>query len=484
MFATPTTDPLPPHSVTRQPRHEYLPAGAQLLAHNPLSVSVLVASLMEPLLAVLVLLLAQVTLSGPVERPIMVLSILTITLLYPGSNRFHERWLNSAVDISVAWIAAISILALCGFATDSFQFFDVQVLRAWLVITPLVQLAAVGVGRQAMRHIAATPEMRRPALIVGAGQLGQRVAEMLDRRKQYGCDLIGHIEDRTLDRCAEPARSRVIGRLESVVSIIRQHDIKDVYITLPLSSQPRITRLLAQLQDSTVSIYFVPDVFGVNLIQGRMRTLDGLPVVSLLESPFIGINRIVKRVSDIVLSVLILLLISPVMLLVAIGVKRSSPGPVIFKQRRHGLDGKEILVYKFRSMRAMDNGTVVKQATRGDPRITTFGAFIRRTSLDELPQFINVLQGRMSIVGPRPHAVAHNDEYRGIIQAYMVRHKVKPGITGWAQVNGLRGETNTIDKMEARVAFDLEYLRNWSLPLDLRIIARTIKISLFDKNAY
>jgi len=185
-----------------------------------------------------------------------------------------------------------------------------------------------------------------------------------------------------------------------------------------------------------------------------------------------------------VLASLILVLISPILLVLAIGVKLSSPGPIIFKQRRNGLDGEEIIVYKFRSMRTLDNGNVVKQATKDDPRITRFGAIIRRTSLDELPQFINVLQGRMSIVGPRPHAVAHNEEYRKLIKAYMVRHKVKPGITGWAQVNGLRGETDTIDKMKARVEYDLEYLRNWSLALDMQIILRTVRLVVFDRHAY
>jgi putative colanic acid biosysnthesis UDP-glucose lipid carrier transferase len=210
-----------------------------------------------------------------------------------------------------------------------------------------------------------------------------------------------------------------------------------------------------------------------------------VPVVGICETPFTGTNMLVKRLSDIVLSSLILILISPVLLAIAIGVKLSSPGPAIFKQRRNGLDGEEIIVYKFRSMRAMDNGPVVKQATKGDPRITPFGAFLRRTSLDELPQFFNVLQGRMSIVGPRPHAVAHNELYRQLIKAYMVRHKVKPGITGWAQVNGQRGETDTVDKMQSRVEYDLEYLRNWSIGFDLQIIARTVKVAFFDRsNAY
>jgi putative colanic acid biosynthesis UDP-glucose lipid carrier transferase len=260
--------------------------------------------------------------------------------------------------------------------------------------------------------------------------------------------------------------------------------VNEVYITLPLGSQPRIVELLAQVQGTTASVFFVPDVFGISIIQGRLQDMNGVPVVGLQETPFTGTNRLVKRVSDLILAIAILVLISPVLLLVAIGVKLTSPGPVIFAQRRNGLDGEEIIVYKFRSMRAADDGAIVPQATKEDPRITPFGAFLRRSSLDELPQFVNVLQGRMSIVGPRPHAVAHNEQYRQLIKAYMVRHKVKPGITGWAQIHGLRGETDTIDKMQARVEYDLEYLRNWSLGLDLQIIARTIKLVFFDRNAY
>ena len=243
-------------------------------------------------------------------------------------------------------------------------------------------------------------------------------------------------------------------------------------------------RMLASLQDTAVSIHYVPDVFGVSVIQGRMTSLDGLPIVALLVSPFEGVNGLIKRASDIALASLILLLILPILAVVALAVKLTSPGPVIFKQLRHGLDGEKITVYKFRSMTTTDNGPVVKQATRGDARITPVGAFLRKTSLDELPQFINVLQGRMSIVGPRPHALAHNEHYRQLIRAYMVRHKVRPGITGWAQVNGLRGETDTTEKMAERVAYDLAYLRNWSLGLDLRIIARTIRLTIFDRNAY
>jgi putative colanic acid biosynthesis UDP-glucose lipid carrier transferase len=265
---------------------------------------------------------------------------------------------------------------------------------------------------------------------------------------------------------------------------VREHGVHEVYITLPLGSQPRIVELMEQVQGTTASTFFVPDVFGISIIQGRLQDMNGVPVVGLCETPFTGTNRLVKRISDVVLASIILVLIAPLLLAIAVGVKLSSPGPVIFKQRRNGLDGEEIVVWKFRSMRAMDDGAVIKQATKDDPRITPFGAFLRRSSLDELPQFFNVLQGRMSIVGPRPHAVAHNEEYRKLIKAYMVRHKVKPGITGWAQVHGLRGETDTIEKMQARVEYDLEYLRNWSLGMDLQIIARTVKVVFFDRQAY
>ena len=210
--------------------------------------------------------------------------------------------------------------------------------------------------------------------------------------------------------------------------------------------------------------------------------IQGIPMISLCESPFdSSINAFIKRFYDIALSLLILVLLSPLLLFIALSIKLSSPGPVLFMQRRYGLDGEEFNVYKFRSMTVCENGGDVAQAKRNDPRVTKIGAFLRRTSMDELPQFINVLQGRMSIVGPRPHAIAHNEMYRKLIKGYMVRHKVLPGITGWAQVNGSRGETETIEKMEVRVKYDLDYLRNWSVHLDFLIILRTVFTVINDK---
>ncbi len=450
----------------------------------PQSVTSLVAAFLEPSLTVLVFLAVSTLLDEPIGRSDLTLCLLVFALTFPGRNRFWDRPLNTAVDIASSWVSLMVILALCGYATRSLQLFDTNILLWWAVITPTLHWLTYFGGRTALRALAAQPENRRTAVVVGAGALGVKVSRAFQARGDIGLSFLGYFDDRTDERVDGAASSLRLGTLREVAPYIRAHGVNEVYITLPLGSQPRIVDLLEQVQGTTASLFFVPDVFGISIIQGRLQDMNGVPVVGLCETPFTGTNRLVKRASDIVLAAAILVIISPLLLAIAIGVKLSSPGPTIFRQRRNGLDGEEIVVYKFRSMRAQDDGEVVLQATKDDPRITPFGAFIRRTSLDELPQFVNVLQGRMSVVGPRPHAVAHNEQYRQLIKAYMVRHKVKPGITGWAQVNGHRGETETIEKMQARVEYDLEYLRNWSLGLDLQIIARTIKVVFFDRNAY
>ncbi|WP_377160942.1 undecaprenyl-phosphate glucose phosphotransferase [Roseateles sp. UC29_93] len=450
----------------------------------PQSVQSFIAAFLEPTLIVLVYLTLLAWFGEPVMRSTYTLCMLVFALTFPGRNRFADHPASAVTDIVGSWLMLLLILGMFAYATSSFHYFERPVLLWWALLTPLAQIIAVEIGRRVLRWRSRQPWIRRTAVIIGAGPLGAKVARALQFGPVGGADCLGFFEDRTDDRLHPDCLGRVLGTLPQLSDYVRTHGVREVYITLPLGSQPRILRLLEQLQGTTASLFFVPDVFGISIIQGRLQDVNGVPVVGILETPFTGVNEVVKRISDIVLASLILVLISPILVMLAIGVKMSSPGPVIFRQRRNGLDGEEIMVYKFRSMRSMDNGAVVKQATKGDPRITPFGAFIRKTSLDELPQFINVLQGRMSIVGPRPHAVAHNEEYRQIIKAYMVRHKVKPGITGWAQVNGLRGETDTVDKMKARVEYDLEYLRNWSLGLDLQIIVRTVRLMLFDRHAY
>ncbi len=448
----------------------------------PQSVESLIAAFLEPGLIVLTFLVVNGHFDEPVLRPTLTLCLLVFALTFPGRNRFSDHPASALVDVLSSWLVLLGILLLCGYATNSLHYFEDEVLLWWAVITPIAQIAAIETGRRIQQWRARDPSARRTAVVVGAGPLGHKVARAL--RDSQGVICLGYFDDRAPERLHPEAGAAILGTLPQLSEFVRDKGVREVYITLPLGSQPRIVELLEQVQGTTASLFFVPDVFGISIIQGRLQDISGVPVVGICETPFTGTNQLIKRVSDIVLATLILILISPILLAIAIGVKLSSPGPVIFKQKRNGLDGEEIVVYKFRSMRALDNGAVVKQATKGDPRITRFGAFIRRTSLDELPQFINVLQGRMSIVGPRPHAVAHNEEYRKLIKAYMVRHKVKPGITGWAQVNGLRGETDTIDKMVARVEYDLEYLRNWSLALDLQIILRTVRLVVFDRHAY
>ncbi len=450
----------------------------------PQSVTSFIAAFLEPLVTVASLLGTMAYYDEPVLRASMALCLLVFALTFPGRNRFNDSRLEAGVDIASSWVSMLLILWLCGYATNSLMFFDFTVMLSWAVVTPVLQWIAVLIGKAILKHRASQPNARRRAIVVGAGPLGGKVARALQSNLDQGTEFVGYFDDRTDSRVLSEAVSMRLGGLRDVANYVYAHSIHEVYITLPLGSQPRIVELLEAVQGTTASLYFVPDVFGISIIQGRLQDMNGVPVVGICETPFTGTNELVKRVSDIVLGSIIVVLISPILLGLAIGVKLSSPGPAIFRQKRNGLDGEEIIVYKFRSMRSQDNGAVVKQATKGDSRITPFGAFIRRTSLDELPQFINVLQGRMSIVGPRPHAVAHNEEYRRLIKAYMVRHKVRPGITGWAQVNGYRGETETIDKMQARVEFDLEYLRNWSLGLDLQIIIRTIRLMIFDRNAY
>jgi len=450
----------------------------------PQSVTTFVAALLEPGISVLTFVLATLIFDPPLVRKDMVVCMLVLALTFPGRNRFGDSLLGAAVDIASSWLILLGILGLCAFATQTQADFSRDVLLTWLLATPVLQWLATSLGKYVLARRAARPELRRSAVVVGASALGSKVARALQESDEIGVEFVGYFDDRLDDRIDPDAQSKVLGNLSQIADYVVKNGVRDVYITLPLGSQPRIVDLLEQLQGTTASLFFVPDVFGISIIQGRLQDMNGIPVVGICETPFTGTNELAKRVSDVVLATLIVVLISPLMLFIACGVKLSSPGPVIFRQRRNGLDGGEIVVYKFRSMTSQDNGPEIRQATRNDPRVTPFGAFLRRNSLDELPQFFNVLQGSMSIVGPRPHAVTHNEQYRQIIKAYMVRHKVKPGITGWAQVHGHRGETDTIEKMRARVEYDLEYLRNWSIGLDLRIIASTIRLVFFDRHAY
>lgn len=320
----------------------------------------------------------------------------------------------------------------------------------------------------------------RNFVVAGAGNLGFEIAHRISLKPSLGLKFKGFYDD-----AKNPEHSEhCVGTLEKLIEDSRAGSIDRVYIALPMRAEPRIKWLIQKLADSTASVYLIPNVFMFNLLHARTDTIDGIPTISIYDSPIDGTNAVLKRTEDLILSCLIICLVAPALLAIACAIKLTSRGPVLFKQMRYGIDGKSIEVWKFRTMTVMENGENIQQATKNDPRLTPIGGFLRRTSLDELPQFFNVLSGQMSIVGPRPHAVQHNEQYRQLIEGYMLRHKVKPGITGWAQINGWRGETDILDKMEKRVEFDLDYITNWSVWLDLKIVFKTIFKGFISKNAY
>jgi putative colanic acid biosynthesis UDP-glucose lipid carrier transferase len=322
----------------------------------------------------------------------------------------------------------------------------------------------------------------RNIVIVGANRMSLALARTIQQRPELGLKLHCFFDPSDCDRHVDSTFT-VRRDFDCVRDYVNQNRIDVVFLALPVESETT-QRLLTDLRDTTASVYMVPDISLFDLIQAQAADIQGIPIIALCESPFHGIRGIVKRATDITFASLLLLLASPVMAAIAIGIKLTSPGRVLFKQDRYGLDGERIVVFKFRTMTVTENGGRIVQATPNDARVTPFGRFLRRTSLDELPQLINVLQGRMSLVGPRPHAVAHNEEYRKLISGYMVRHKVAPGITGLAQVNGCRGETSSLDDMRRRIDYDLEYLRHWHWLLDIKILLRTIVLVFRDKHAY
>ena len=401
---------------------------------------------------------------------------------YRGSARFP---IGIALYATLSrWLVVVIIIAFLGYSTGLQVHFSAVILGVWSAFTPLAVLGVQAAARAAVRRYIVSTQPTRTAVIVGANRLSSALRRKIMEDDFLNIRVAGFFDDRQIERLPGDTQTDRLGPLSALADYAKKHGVSVIYLCLPIVWHARILDLLDALRDTTASIYFVPDVFVVELIQARIDRITGLPTVALCETPFFGIRGIIKRVVDIIVSSLILLLTWPVLLAITIGIRLTSSGPAIFRQTRYGLDGRSIIVYKFRTMRVCEDGTEIVQATRDDARITKLGHFLRRTSLDELPQFINVLQGSMSIVGPRPHAVSHNEMYRKVIKGYMVRHKVKPGITGWAQVNGFRGETETLDKMARRVELDLEYLRNWSLGLDFFIIIRTVALIFSDAKAY
>jgi putative colanic acid biosynthesis UDP-glucose lipid carrier transferase len=384
--------------------------------------------------------------------------------------------------VIIHWAISASIVFLCATIFTPQYLNGVPLKLMWFITVLLFLVSYRIVLRVTLSGLRRKGLNTRSFVIAGAGDLGQKLVNKIELNRSLGLTFNGYYDDRTVVR--DDSTISLSGDLEQLVKDCKAGLTDRVYITLPMRAEKRIKWLMNELADCTVSVYLVPDIFIFELLHARSDVIVGVPTISIYDSPLDGGNAILKRIEDIVLSTVILLLILPILIVISIAIKMTSSGPILFKQIRYGIDGKPIKVWKFRSMSVMENGAKVTQAKKNDVRLTSIGSFIRSTSIDELPQFFNVLQGRMSIVGPRPHAVAHNEEYRSIINGYMLRHKVKPGITGWAQVNGWRGETDTLEKMEKRVEHDLDYIRNWSLGFDIKIVFATLFKGFIDKNAY
>lgn len=458
----------------------------QLSFNKALSFHALIKILIDPVLMISSLFFLAIYFEDKLTSQYVVLSIMLFALSFPGSWHKSRSLFEELSNTVGQWLVIVGILLFFGYATDYLNQFAQKVVVAWVVVTPLVLifshlLVAKYLGS---KHYIAS--VKRTAVMIGVNELSHQLHDRINSSPELAIDIKGFFDVVSENYSSQQQLNcrQLIGSVTQLPSYVKLNKIDLIYIALPPSLHEEILTVLDDLKDTTASIYFVPNFFIADLIQARIDDIDGMPVVAVCETPFSGFNGFVKGLSDLVLATIILCLISPILIILGLGVKLSSPGPVLFKQRRYGLDGHEIVVYKFRSMTVTEDGDKVMQAKVNDKRVTRFGKFIRKTSLDELPQFINVLQGRMSIVGPRPHAVSHNEMYRKVIKGYMVRHKVKPGITGWAQVNGFRGETETVDSMKSRIEYDLDYLKKWSLSLDLKIILKTILLVFKDSKAY
>jgi len=397
-----------------------------------------------------------------------------------GEPMFDEAW-----RILLSWLMSFSLVALGVLLFSTAYIYSQESIQLFLPLVPALIILTHTIKRLLLSFLRKQGFNSRTYAILGANSLGKRLATALSELPWLGYHLIGYYDDRMEDPQRRlDLKEQVIGGFDLLLQDAKEGKIDHIYITLPLRAETRISEMVSKLADCTASINIVPDFFTFNLIQSKWSNVQGIPVVSVFDTPFNEFDGLLKRIEDLLICLIVLPLISIPMLLIALGIKLTSRGPVLFKQKRYGVNGEEIKVWKFRSMSVCENNSDVKQATKNDPRVTPFGNFLRKTSLDELPQFFNVLQGYMSVVGPRPHAVAHNELYRKKIQGYMLRHKVKPGITGLAQISGCRGETDTLDKMEARIHHDLEYIKKWSLWLDLKIVFITIFKGFVSKQAY
>ncbi|HBZ9114581.1 TPA: undecaprenyl-phosphate glucose phosphotransferase [Klebsiella pneumoniae] len=412
------------------------------------------------------------------------LIVLFVFQMIGGVTDFYRSWRGVRLISELKLVLqnwSLSLIIAVGFISLSTRLqINFDIYMCWYVVVSFGIVLCRILIRYCFGKLRRFGYNTRRVAIAGSMEAGIELLKSFNDEPWLGFKVEGIYNDNVI----HTAGIRYVGDFEQLIADAKNGKLDRIYIAMNMSDEKKIKLLVRQLTNTTCSVMLIPDIFTFNILQSRTEEVNGVPVVPLFDTPLNGINMVFKRLEDIILSILILTLISPVLIIISFAVKLTSSGPVIFRQTRYGMDGKPIKVWKFRSMKVMEDGGVVTQAKQNDIRVTRVGRFLRRTSLDELPQFFNVLSGEMSIVGPRPHAVAHNEQYRDLIEGYMLRHKVKPGITGWAQINGWRGETDTLEKMQKRVEYDLDYIREWSIWFDLYIIILTVFKGFVSKTAY
>jgi len=391
----------------------------------------------------------------------------------PVSREFNYIWRT--------WALAFAVPLVFGFLSKQTEFYSRIVLSSWVMLAPLLICLQRSITRCALRGLRGMGINYRNACICGNSEQAHRLARIIRETPDMGLQLNGIYADSPMEAPDDVAYA---GSVEDMIALAQAGELDVVYLAFGVHEMERINQIIHALADSTVDLYVVPGFETYHLFQSPVSIIGGIPALSVYDKPLQGVDGLVKRIEDVIMGGLMLMIAAVPMLMISVLVKLTSHGPILFKQHRYGMDGREIVIWKFRTMCVCEDGDGVQQAQKGDQRVTKLGAFLRRTSLDELPQLLNVLHGSMSLVGPRPHAVAHNEEYRKQIHGYMLRHKVKPGITGLAQIRGWRGETNTLEKMEKRVECDLEYIRTWSLVLDIKILLVTLFRGFIHENAY
>lgn len=419
--------------------------------------------------------------------------VLSVFILYGICAKYsglYKSWRSTRLlnEIGLAWLSwSVTMLGIVFviYVIDIPLYFGHGMIGLWFVLG-LSVLAIYRTGlRILLRWLRKHGRNYRTVAIIGATDIGSRLERSLQNMAWTGLHCLGTFDDRVPDSDRILAVDTVLrGSVNDLIEHAKAGQVDIVYMALSMGQGAAIKEIMDALSNTTVTVYFVPDYSPLDLLYAHWEVLGNIPMVSLVDSPNKGYGGVLKATFDVVLAASLLVFLALPMILVAAGVYLTSPGPVIFRQTRYGLNGREFKIWKFRTMTVCEDRDEFRQAVRNDPRVTKFGALLRRTSIDELPQLFNVLMGDMSIVGPRPHPVAMNDQQRNLINRYMQRYKVKPGITGWAQVNGARGETDTLEKIRNRVRLDLEYIDNWTIWLDLKIIYHTIRIVLNDANAY